>query len=177
MSISDLRRKDTAASRLSKKSFATSSLAVGRFAAKKGSLRSARGRLVRGGSRIFFTTGCTRLLLYFNTNKPYIYIYIYIYIYFFFFGRIPVVLENRRSSQGGGGGGGAHHLHPPPRSAPACSKSMLLLNFPTFSFFLSLNTWFLFCLYFFLLLFFNEQILRKNNGNVQVLPKLCNTTL
>ena len=32
-----------------------------------------------------------------------------------FFGRIPVVLENRRSSRGGrGGGGGAHPLHPPP---------------------------------------------------------------
>ena len=27
-------------------------------------------RLVRGGSRIFFRRGCTRLLLYFNTNKP-----------------------------------------------------------------------------------------------------------
>ena len=38
------------------------------------------------------------------------------HIVFFFFGRIPVVLENRRSSQGGGG---AHPLHPPPRSAPA----------------------------------------------------------
>ena len=25
---------------------------------------------VRGGSRIFFSRGCTRLLLYFNTNKP-----------------------------------------------------------------------------------------------------------
>ena len=24
----------------------------------------------RGGSRIFFRRGCTRLLLYFNTNKP-----------------------------------------------------------------------------------------------------------
>ena len=47
----------------------------------------------RGGSRIFFRRGCTRLLLYFNTNKPLIYI---------FFCRIPVVLENRRSSQGGG---------------------------------------------------------------------------
>ena len=32
----------------------------------------------------------------------------------FFFGRIPVVLDNRRSSQGGWG---AHPLHPPPRSA------------------------------------------------------------
>ena len=26
--------------------------------------------LLRGGSRIFFRRGCTRLLLYFNTNKP-----------------------------------------------------------------------------------------------------------
>ena len=40
----------------------------------------------RGGSRIFFRRGCTRLLLYFNTNKPH---------------RIPVVLENSRSFQGG----------------------------------------------------------------------------
>ena len=46
----------------------------------------------RGGSSIFFRRGCTRLLLYFNTNKP------------LFSRRIPVVLENRRSSQGGGGG-------------------------------------------------------------------------
>ena len=46
----------------------------------------------RGGSRIFFRRGCTRLLLYFNTNKPHS---------FFFFCRIPVVLENRKSSQGG----------------------------------------------------------------------------
>ena len=36
----------------------------------------------------------------------------------FFFGRIPVVLENRRSSRRGGG---AHPLHPPPRSAPVNS--------------------------------------------------------
>ena len=50
--------------------------------------------------------GCTRLLLYFNTNKP----------HSFFFCRIPVLLENRRSSQGRGG---AHPLHPPLRSAPA----------------------------------------------------------
>ena len=59
----------------------------------------------RGGSRIFFRRGCTRLLLYFNTNKP----------HSIFFGRIPVVLENRRSAQEGGG---AHPLHPPPRCAP-----------------------------------------------------------
>ena len=49
----------------------------------------------RGGFRIFFRRGCTRLMLYFNTNKP----------HSFFFCRIPVVLENRRSSQRGGGGG------------------------------------------------------------------------
>ena len=48
---------------------------------------------VRGGSRIFVRRGCTRLLLYFNTNKP----------HSLFFCRVPVVLENRRSSQGGGG--------------------------------------------------------------------------
>ena len=57
---------------------------------------------IRGGSRIFFRRGCTRLLLYFNTNKP----------HSFFFCRIPVVLENRRSSLGGA----AHPLYPPPRS-------------------------------------------------------------
>ena len=65
----------------------------------------------RGGSRIFFRRGCTRLLLYFNTNKP----------HSFFFRRIPAVLENHRSSQGGGGG--AHPLHPPPRSAPGLNTS------------------------------------------------------
>ena len=48
--------------------------------------------LNRGGSRIFLRRGCTRLLPYFNTNKPH---------FFFFFCRIPVVLENRRSPQGG----------------------------------------------------------------------------
>ena len=48
----------------------------------------------RGRSRFFFRRGCTRLLLYFNTNKP--------QCFFFGGGRVPVVLENRRSSQGGG---------------------------------------------------------------------------
>ena len=51
------------------------------------------GAVYRGGSRIFFGRGCSRLLLYFNTNKP----------HRFFFCRIPVVLENGRSSHGGGG--------------------------------------------------------------------------
>ena len=62
----------------------------------------------RGGSRIFFRRGCTRL---FNTNKP----------HSFVFCRIQVVLENRKSSRGGGGGA---PLHPPPRSAPVylCSN-------------------------------------------------------
>ena len=48
--------------------------------------------LTRGGSRIFFRRGCTRLLLYFSTWINHI---------VFFFCRIPVVLENRKSSQGG----------------------------------------------------------------------------
>ena len=61
----------------------------------------------RGGSRIFFRRGCTRLLLYFNTNKPLI----------FFFCRIPVVLENRRSPQGGG----CAPLAPSPQIRP-CPK-------------------------------------------------------
>ena len=77
---------------------------------------------VQGRIQDFFRRGCTRLLLYFNTNKP----------HSFLFGRIPVVLENRRSSRAGGG---AHPLHPPPRSAPAvacmrdCSMTFLMLNF------------------------------------------------
>ena len=45
----------------------------------------------RGGSRIFFRRGRTRLLLYFNTNKP----------HSLFFLQNTVVLENRRSFQGG----------------------------------------------------------------------------
>ena len=58
-----------------------------------------------GGSRIFFSRGCTRLLRYFNTIKP----------HSFFFCRIPVVLETAGHLRGEGG---AHALHPPPRSAP-----------------------------------------------------------
>ena len=61
---------------------------------------------LRGGSRFFFRTGCNRLLLYFNTNKP----------QFFFFGRIPVVLENRRSPGGGGVGTPGTHPREPPLS-------------------------------------------------------------
>ena len=48
--------------------------------------------MVQGRIQDFFWgRGCTRLLLYFNTNTP----------HSFFFGRIVVVLENHRSSQGG----------------------------------------------------------------------------
>ena len=49
---------------------------------------------VQGRILDIFRRGCTRLLLYFNTNKP--------RSFFFFFRRIPVILENRRSSQGEG---------------------------------------------------------------------------
>ena len=69
------------------------------------------GKIQLGQQRriqVFFTRGCTRLLLYVNTNKP--------HSFFFFFCRMPVVLENCRSSQRGEGG--AHPLHPPARSAP-----------------------------------------------------------
>ena len=45
----------------------------------------------QGRIQDFFYGGCTRLLLYFNTNKPHSF----------------------------WGGGGAHPLHFPPRSAPA----------------------------------------------------------
>ena len=46
----------------------------------------------QGRIQDFFSRGCTRLLLYCNTNKP----------QSFFFCRIPVLLENRRSSRGRG---------------------------------------------------------------------------
>ena len=46
----------------------------------------------------------------------------------FFFGRIPVVLENRRSSQGGGGGVVRTPLHLPPRSAPVIFLCITSIN-------------------------------------------------
>ena len=66
----------------------------------------------QGRIQDFFRRGCTRLLLYFNTNKP--------NSFFFFFCRIPVVLENRSLSQEGGG---VHtpctlHLDAPLRLSP-----------------------------------------------------------
>ena len=64
-----------------------------------------------GGSRIFFRRRCTRLLLYFNTNKP----------RSFLGGQNTSCI---RKPQVISGGGGAHPLHPPPRSAPGL-KSFL----------------------------------------------------
>ena len=60
----------------------------------------------RGGSRIFSRRGCTRLLLYFNANKPH---------RFFFLQNTSCIRKPQVIS---GGGGGAHPLHPHPRSAP-----------------------------------------------------------
>ena len=57
----------------------------------------------RGGSRIFFRRGCTRLLLYFKTNKP----------HSFFLQNTSCIRKPQVIS-----GRGAHPLHPPPRSAP-----------------------------------------------------------
>ena len=67
----------------------------------------------RGGSRIFFRR-CTRLLLYFNANKP----------HGFFLHNTSYIRKPQVISEGRGGGGGAHPLHPPSRSAPGkCSVS------------------------------------------------------
>ena len=68
----------------------------------------------RGGSRIFFRRGCTRLLLYFNTNKPHFFFFLQNTSYI----RKPQVISGR----------GAHPLHPPPRSAPGTNQFPLSLN-------------------------------------------------
>ena len=62
--------------------------------------------VIRGGSRIFFRRGCTRLLLYFNTNKP--------HSFFIFLQNTSCI----RKPQVISGEGGGTPLHPPPRSAP-----------------------------------------------------------
>ena len=54
--------------------------------------------LYRGGSRIFFRRGCTRLLLDFNTNKPHS---------FFFFEEYQLYSKTAGHVRGG------HPLHPP----------------------------------------------------------------
>ena len=55
----------------------------------------------------FFRRGCTRLLLYFNTNKP--------HSFFFFLQNTSCIRKPQVISEGGGG---VHPLHPPPRYAP-----------------------------------------------------------
>ena len=65
----------------------------------------------RGGSRIFFRRGCTRLLLYFNTiNKPHS---------FFLLAEYQLYQKTAGHLRGAGG---AHPLHPSPRSAPVVSE-------------------------------------------------------
>ena len=64
----------------------------------------------RGGSRMFFRRGCTRLLLYFNTNKP----------HSFFSQNTSCIRKPQVIS---GEEGSAHPLHPPPRSAPAIKNT------------------------------------------------------
>ena len=61
--------------------------------------------LFRGGSRIFFRRGCTRLLLYFNTNKP--------HSFFFFLQNTSCIRKPQVISGRGGGGGCA-----PPAPSP-----------------------------------------------------------
>ena len=85
-----------------------------------------------GGSRILFRRGCTRLLLYFNTNKP----------HSFFLCRIPVVLENRKSSQRGRGGAPpapSSSIHLCTRSH-ACQHHVEITQSHTFAALLRLST-------------------------------------
>ena len=78
-----------------------------------GNLTTSFGPITGADPGFFFRRGCTRVLLYFNTNKP--------HSFFFFFLqntsciRKPQVISGR----------GAHPLHPPPRSAPALHFSKL----------------------------------------------------
>ena len=55
----------------------------------------------------FFRRGCTRLLLYFNTNKS--------HSFFFFFTEYQLYQKTTDHLRGEGG---VHPLHPPPRSTP-----------------------------------------------------------
>ena len=72
---------------------------LGTYASKPQDLVSFQGRI-----QDFFRRGCTRLLLYFNTNKP----------DSFFFAEYQLYWK----TTGHLGGGGVHPLHPPPRSTP-----------------------------------------------------------
>ena len=73
-------------------------------------------RLTRGGSRIFFRRGCTRLLLYFNTNNPHI----------FFFAEYQ--LYQKAAGHLRGGGGGCAPPAPSPRSAPANGSLVYIIS-------------------------------------------------
>ena len=66
----------------------------------------------QGRIQDFFRRGCTRLLLYFNTNRPHI---------FFFLQNTGCIRKPQVIS-----GGGAHPLHPPPRSAPVPTDHMCI---------------------------------------------------
>ena len=59
---------------------------------------------MQGRIQDFFRRGCTRLLFYFNTNKPHI-----------FFSQNTSCIKKPQVILGGGG---AYPLHPPPRSGP-----------------------------------------------------------
>ena len=74
--------------------------------------------VIRGGSRIFFRRGCTRLMLYFNTNKP--------HSFFIFLQNTSCIRKPQVIS-----GGGAHPLHPPPRSAPEIHVNEVCSGFTT----------------------------------------------
>ena len=73
-----------------------------RFKTNRNYIKTFCIEVLRGGSRTFFRRGCTRLLLYFNTNKP----------HSFFFAEYQLYQKTA------GHLGGAHPLHPLPRSAP-----------------------------------------------------------
>ena len=72
--------------------------------------------IIQGRIQDFFRRGCTRSLLYFNTNKPHSY----------FFLQNTSCIRKPQVISGRGGWGGAHPLHPPPRSAPVISLLLSL---------------------------------------------------
>ena len=75
---------------------------------------------IKGGSRIFFRRGCTRLLLYFNTNKPHS-----------FFWQNTSCIRKPQVISGGGGvrTSSTLPLDPPPLSQFETINDFHLLNF------------------------------------------------
>ena len=71
-------------------------------------------RQKQGRIQDFFWRGCTRLLLFFNTNKPHS-------SFFFFLQNTSCIRKPQVIS-----GRGAHPLHPPPGSAPEKSNRFRL---------------------------------------------------